>query len=576
MENPRVWFDIQIGSEASGRIVMELFADIVPKTVENFRALCTGERGVGRSEKRLHFKGCVFHRIIPEFMCQGGDFTAGDGTGGESIYGGKFDDERPGLAVKHDKPGILSMANAGPNTNGSQFFICTVPTPWLNGKHVVFGRVVEGMTTVKRMEAVGQRSGKPSRRVIITDCGQLPSKLQAALRVKAEKEEVAKLRADPNAINPDQESLSRLKALQAQAQAQAQAQQGTKKRPVAVAGSLGAVAAQLGFLGEAGGKEGKKARRGKGKGRAAAEGEAAAEPESAAKEDAAAAEKGEGGKDGEAADEDKERATSPAARGRGASEEAAERPGPGPGSEGGEEGAAGGGEEEEADPYAGMSAKQRKLMELRSRLQQCRKQNQHAVIAEKKRARSPGAAQVPDDKSAGAQRKWFEEKQKRKAEELERLGLDPTQAHRLETAEAAALKYEKAEKKGGPTGWGVFASENLYQAYLKRAENVPYTQEDYEKAKAQDPEFYRDADSMQYGKDPKLPAANVDKMVAELVDRDRKKDEFSRRRAYRDGADVDFINDRNAHFNKKIERVFGKHTAEIKANLERGTALPDR
>ncbi|KAG2496155.1 hypothetical protein HYH03_005757 [Edaphochlamys debaryana] len=124
------------------------------------------------------------------------------------------------------------------------------------------------------MEVVGQRSGKPSRRVIITDCGQLPSKLQAALRVKAEKEEVAKLRADPNAINPDQESLSRLKALQAQAQAQAQ--QGTKKRPVAVAGSLGAVAAQLGFLGEAGGKEGKKARRGKGKGKAAAEGEAAA------------------------------------------------------------------------------------------------------------------------------------------------------------------------------------------------------------------------------------------------------------------------------------------------------------
>ncbi|EFJ44933.1 hypothetical protein VOLCADRAFT_64147 [Volvox carteri f. nagariensis] len=173
MENPRVWFDIQIGSEAAGRVVMELFADIVPRTVENFRALCTGEKGIGKSGKRLHYKGCVFHRIIPEFMCQGGDFTAGDGTGGESIYGERFEDERPGLAVKHDKPGILSMANAGPNTNGSQFFICTVPCPWLNGKHVVFGRVVEGMTTVKRMEVVGQRSGKPSRRVTITDCGQV-------------------------------------------------------------------------------------------------------------------------------------------------------------------------------------------------------------------------------------------------------------------------------------------------------------------------------------------------------------------------------------------------------------------
>ncbi|PNH06306.1 Peptidyl-prolyl cis-trans isomerase [Tetrabaena socialis] len=327
MENPRVWFDIQIGSETAGRVVMELYADIVPRTVENFRALCTGEKGVGKSGKRLHFKGCVFHRIIPEFMCQGGDFTAGDGTGGESIYGQRFDDERPGLALKHDKPGILSMANAGPNTNGSQFFVCTVPCPWLNNKHVVFGRVVEGMTTVKRMEVVGQRSGKPSRKVIIADCGQV-------------------------------------------------------------------------------------------------------------------------------------------------------RCGSG----------------------------------------------------------------VP----------------------------------RLETAETAALKYEKAEKKSGPTGWGVFGSENLYQAYLKRAEGVPYTKEDYETAKAADPEFYRDADSLMYGQNPKLPAGNVDKMVAELVDRDRKKDEFSRRRAYNDGSDVDFINDRNAHFNKKIARAFNQFTTEIKANLERGTALPDR
>src|SRR5574343_579360 len=116
----RVFFDITIGGRAAGRVVFELFSD-VPETCENFRALCTGERGVGRSGKPLHFQNCVFHRIIPQFMCQGGDFTRGDGTGGESIYGDKFADEN--FVLKHTSPGLLSMANAGKNTNGSQFFI---------------------------------------------------------------------------------------------------------------------------------------------------------------------------------------------------------------------------------------------------------------------------------------------------------------------------------------------------------------------------------------------------------------------------------------------------------------------
>lgn len=171
MPNPKVFFDITMNDKPAGRIVMELYADSVPKTAENFRALCTGEKGMGKSGKPLHFKGSVFHRVIPQFMLQGGDFTHGSGVGGESIYGAKFQDEN--FIHKHTGSGILSMANAGPNTNGSQFFICTVPCPWLDGKHVVFGKVVEGMNVVKAVEGVGSQSGKTMQKVVIADCGQL-------------------------------------------------------------------------------------------------------------------------------------------------------------------------------------------------------------------------------------------------------------------------------------------------------------------------------------------------------------------------------------------------------------------
>ncbi|XWS76338.1 hypothetical protein CRYUN_Cryun01aG0167400 [Craigia yunnanensis] len=180
-KNPLVFLDVSIGGDPVERIVIELFADVVPKTAENFRALCTGEKGIGQSTgKPLHYKGSFLHRIIKGFMAQGGDFSKGNGTGGESIYGGKFADEN--FKLDHDGPGVLSLANSGPNTNGSQFFITFKRQPHLDGKHVVFGKVMKGMDVLKKIELVGTVDGKPTQPVKISDCGETSeSKIQDAV-----------------------------------------------------------------------------------------------------------------------------------------------------------------------------------------------------------------------------------------------------------------------------------------------------------------------------------------------------------------------------------------------------------
>ena len=244
-QHPTCYFDITANGQKVGRMVFELFSSVVPKTAENFRALCTGEKGRGRYGKALSYRNCPFHRVIPGFMCQGGDFTRGDGTGGESIYGKTFRDEN--FRMKHTKPGLLSMANAGRNTNGSQFFITTAVTPHLNGKHVVFGRVVKGMDVLQKLERLGTRSGRTKKRVVIAGCGELQRKdpqaaaaasesdaavqdAKAAAEAKAKAKREARLKAKAEA-KAAAEAKARAKAkAKAEAEARARAQAAEEAR----------------------------------------------------------------------------------------------------------------------------------------------------------------------------------------------------------------------------------------------------------------------------------------------------------------------------------------------------------
>uniref|UniRef100_A0A0E0AE90 Pre-mRNA-splicing factor SYF2 n=1 Tax=Oryza glumipatula TaxID=40148 RepID=A0A0E0AE90_9ORYZ len=221
------------------------------------------------------------------------------------------------------------------------------------------------------------------------------------------------------------------------------------------------------------------------------------------------------------------------------------------------------------DGYPQMTEKQKKLFELRLKMNEARKANQQAMVAEKKRME-------PRAESRGvSKQKWLEDRKKKIGKLLDSNGLDMTKSYMLDTQESAEAKYKKWEKEPAPYGWDVFNQKTLYDAYKKRTKNIEVDMEAYNKAKEADPEFYRDASSLQYGKVSKVPEENIDRMVNELKERDEKRKAFSRRRKFHEDKDIDSINDRNEHFNKKVERAFGKYTLEIKNNLERGTALPD-
>ncbi|KAL6214070.1 hypothetical protein ACLB2K_013508 [Fragaria x ananassa] len=226
-------------------------------------------------------------------------------------------------------------------------------------------------------------------------------------------------------------------------------------------------------------------------------------------------------------------------------------------------------EENMEGDFTKFTGRKKRLWELRMKMNKARKANQTDIAAEKKRM------EPPQESRGISKQKWLEERKKRIGKLLDANGLDMKSAYMLDTQEMAEAKYKKWEKDPAPYGWDVFNQKTLYDAYKKRTKNIEVDLEEYNKMKEEDPEFYREASSLQYGKAPKISEDKIDKMVKELKDQEEKKKKFSRRRRFHDEKDIDSINDRNEHFNKKIERAFGKYTLEIKNNLERGTALPD-
>jgi len=460
---PRVFLDVAIGTRAIGRIVIELRADVVPRTAENFRCLCTGERGGA-----LTYKSSTFHRVIPNFMVQGGDFTRHDGTGGRSIYGETFADEN--FDLPHAGAGTVSMANAGANANGSQFFICTGDAKWLDGKHVVFGAVCEGMDVVRKMEACGTKGGKPRETIRVIDCGEIPRELigedeltevgkEVLARAAAERKVANREARAVGEENPDQASARRLKEMkEAEAEAEAEA--------------LNAKAAAM---------------------------EAQAH----------------------------------------------------------------------GNPAEGMSAKQRKLFELRLKLNEGRKLNQKAVVDEKKRV------DAPEEYANAQKRKLKEAQNKSRADAMVKLGISPTAFHLTASVEQAERASKKGKKKHeyDPKDAGQYSANRQYANYERNNANITVDLEAYNAQKARVPDFYGSATSIHHEKNKPSREA-IDRLATHVATVQRRQAAAHDKKTHA-AKDVDGVNIRNERFNQLLAKSYDKYSKEIKANLERGTALPD-
>lgn len=457
--NPRVYVDISIGGRGGGRVVFELFADLTPRTAENFRGLCTGEYGQGRTtKKRLCLEGCSFFRSVKGVMLQSGDFQFNNGDGGESIFGGTFNDED--FSRRHTQAGVLSMANRGRNSNASQFFVTMKRTPQFDGKHVAFGQVVGGMDVLRAVAAVPtDQDDRPRVPVLIVGCGEADRKTRSQADAH---EAMARGIAALADEGEKQTEVERSKAILAGKQGGV---------PVLETSRLGTDAAKDII------------------------------------EDAAL--------------------VGPPAR----------------------------------------NERERRLFELRLRMNQSRTANSKETVEEQKRIADPSYTRKKAEKAEKAESKEASlDKEERNDSELR-----GAKRYLNETAELAEQRDAK-KKKANPDafGWDVFNQDSLARAHDKRLKTVGFDEQSYnaqvERAKAGDV-------SSTLGFGFQASEEQKDRLAEAMDTMKKKRSDFSRRRTFVDEEDVSYINDRNRHFNKKLQRSFGEYTHELRQNLERGTAL---
>ncbi|CAI2369450.1 unnamed protein product [Moneuplotes crassus] len=433
-KHTKVYFDINIGSKSMGRVVIQLYKD-TPLTSENFRVLCTGENGIGKETKsKLHYKGSRFHRIIDGFVIQGGDIENGDGSGGESIYGKNFDDES--FERRHSHAGLLSMANCGPDTNASQFFITLKPCPHLDGKHVVFGQVIEGMEAIFECAKVPTDiNDKPRIPVYIFDCGEVNNKNKNIGKNDILESLVSK---------KERKRLQKMKEIEAEELKKVQEESQTLKGVVEVDEAL-----------------------------------------------------------------------------------------------------------EGQDHPEFKTEKEKKLYELKLKMNQARKLNNQAVIEENDRESNPQFDRI-------RKKKEWREQEEDYMNEIDKKGLSKDKRYLTDTV-VKTEKQKRRKRKKITFGWDAFNDEAIYRAYEKRVDKLQADEIDDEKLTEEDKK--------------KLEKQRLDKLVDDIEAQQEKRSQFKRPRLNVEEKDVDYINERNKKFNKKLERNFSKYASEIKANLERGSAV---